>query len=1572
MPAGTIRVQFEPPQAADIQFGDILGFQTPDDDLVISETFSSSPWRNAAMSRSVMADWLSVGTEESSTTYTISYNILSDVSAVFSETLHVSSPGPSLSYISTAGDYTFTSMLRQTSLGTCTVTVVDDIAGFLWIFPVPTLSTVVQGSTSTVEVKVASGQMMNLVVKVLKGTNPTVSWTFSGSSTHVSNSLENDCPASISPVPESCSYSSSFLSAPYASLEHSFSAGVSPVSLTIHASNDVSFAEMRVSFQVYAPITNVEFYHQDCQTYSKCEVYLEEGVLHEFFVRASGDIEDIVYLKDGTVISPTPTTSANLSMTFSMDDDVILSVNVSNSVSWMKMDLIVHVRIRANFGPVNFDSVLDKVALGVVVPISAKASVTFGAPISVTWIIGDVNTTYDMPSSLSTLTPSLSAHTFKTSGNVSVTILLEDPFGDSVSDTMVVEVYKIPDTVVLASSLSDIATGEQFELFIRVDNCSTSDEYHYDQIIFSVDWGTGTSPTVWRDSSPLQSLTHQIDTAGAYTVTVMVSSQNDPSITKSATVVLNLHDIITGLRLSYDGPKHVSEQITFTATVRSGTSVMYTLEYDDRISSQETSVPTFIHQYAAAGVYKAIIRAQNAISVKSSSLTLYAYDEKLVQIIRVRAPHCSPVNTTVTVSTEVAAQLPDSLDYTWSFGNGDVKTAVGLDSASTIYHNIGNFYISLEVENVTGSISDNYNTQICIEESISGLTVQYRSPVALMMPGALEYVDIVASVLSGSNMTYEWAVNGEDDVASYDVLNLTITQAGTYNITVTVANDLDSTQQEVQLVAMEIISGLSINCLNCSRAFYCMSQTNTSFQAIKEFGTHENYTWTLSDGSELHDGDFVMFYFLTAGNYTLDLVSMNEVSTVRESTVIHVQDQIKGFSVQVSESTAIVGRNLTFQGDYSAGTSLIFQWECDQIAIGNAVSDSVFISFSDEGHHNCSVLVSNEVSSANETFQVTMLGQVANISVNHSLLASQHSTTEWYATLGQVYTLEAVLNTHFLVTYQWEITQSGSLLQSFSASSFTYSFASPGSYDVSLLAGNSLSSDKTILTVTSQEPVSGLKINTSSHIFMIVGTQVSFEASLSTGSDVTYTWTVNSTVHQSDANPAILEFSTTGIFVVTVVAANNLGFETDEVVVNVFEPVSGVAIQLSQNEWLPFVSLTNDLGISVPNVSGSDLLFQWTIMNSSGDTVLSSNLEAILYSFASPGLYTIHIEVSNPVSSLTDSVNIDVQGTVDSAQIVTADLIIATGSSIMLTADVNAGASNLTYTWKMDGVLVTEAESFSLHFPATGTYLVSLRVENNISSSENKTTVRVLDPVSNLQIVDCVVRLAQSLTSFNSSIDSGTNVSFVWSVMNDNTSKNFAGQNITYTFPDQGVFNISLTASNDVGSSFTSCIVEAHLPIGNISLDISSPDPDYIFVNLPVTFVASGGNLQLATFTWNITGQAVSVSSSNTYIVTFAATGTLDLTVDIENGFSQVSQSLRFTIKDFQCSLPQVRSVGAGHQTVLRSHTLELEVTVDPQDCTQYIAVHTWRVYQTSNCNTDLTTLSQVGGSKFEGREPMD
>ncbi|GFN79869.1 polycystin-1, partial [Plakobranchus ocellatus] len=1560
IPAQTTRIQFEPPQGADVQLGDVLGFQAAQPDLVMCETSSNSSWRNTVISENVVSDWFSVGTTQSLKNYDFKEDMLCEVTAVFSNSSQTSSPGESLTYIASTGDYTFSAKQGSNSLDSCRMTVLDDIQGFLWIYPEPYNTTISQGSTSTAAVNVPADAPLDLVVKVLQGKNPMIAWTFDGGSTQSSSFLASYCPTSISQLPESCSYSSSFLSNPYASFRHSFSPSINPVSLTVQATNTLSFAKIRVTFHVYAPITNVEFYHKDCETYFNCKVYLEEGMLQEFHVSASGDVEDIVFYQDGQEILPAATATANHSMTFSHNDDVVLSVNVSNPVSWMVMNLTVHACIRATLGPVSFDESFMKVALGRPVSIVAKATATSGVTIHVTWIIGDANSTFVLPNTQTVVTPTL-PFIFHTTGNVSVTVLLTNCFGDNVSDSMVVEVYKTIETVVLEASSNYIPTGQEFELTIRVDNSSTADDYHYGEMSFSVDWGTGSgTPHTFVDSSPLQSLTHHIDVAGTYTVTVTVTSTNDPNNPMSMTLVLNLQDKISHLRLTYDGPKHVSEQITFTAILNSGTDVEYSLEYGNGDLAPFQSSESFTYNYSVANVYKAIVRARNGVSQRSSSLTLYAYDETLLQIIRVRALRYAPVNTTVSVSTEVAAQVPTSLNYTWNFGNGDVQTGVGLNSATTLYSSIGNFLISLEVENATGNLSDVKNNVICIEETISGLSVHYATPIALQMPGAVEYVNFVATVQSGSNMTYEWIVNDEIDVGNYDTLNWTVTQAGTYNVTVSVGNDLDSKQKDMQLVAMEIITGLTINCFNCSKGNFCKSRADIFFQAGKQYGTHENYTWAFSDNSSVYQGNIVLHNFLKAGTYTVDLVSMNEVSTAIESAIIHAQEEVTGLALLVNQTTTIVDRGLRFQVSYSGGTSLNFVWECSNMTVASLSTDVLELSFPLEGYYNCSAVVSNEVSSGAESVLVTVMGLIANISVDHSFISSPTSLKEWYASVDEVYSLNSVISTNFLVSYEWEIQQGGLVLDTYDTSAFNYSFSPVGSFNVSLRAVNDMSSDEVLLTVHSQKPVSGVNINISSPVFTVVGASIALQVALTTGSDVTYEWTSNGMTQQSQTDSAVISFSSTGVFIVQVTAANKIGYETDEVEVNVFEPVSNVAIQLSQANTLPYVSLTSDLQISAPNVSGSDLVFHWEITNSLGTPVFRSNLTSVVYRFASSGSYTIQLNVSNPMSSLSDSTSIEVQGPILNANVDLSNSVVATASVVTISADVNAGATDLTYTWQINGTISGNAQSFAQQFQTVGIYVIALTVENNISSAKSEAILRVLDPVVGLQISDCNIRLAQSPTIINSIISSGTNVTFLWSINSDATSETFPGESLNFTFPNQGLYNVTLTASNDLGLSHISCLMEAHLPIGNVSLDISSPDLNHIFVNLPVTFTASGGNFQFGTFTWDITGQPSNVSTSKVYTTTFTTTGLFNLTLDISNGVSQVSLSLSFTVRDFQCLLPQVRSVGALQRSVLRSQPLELEVAVDPLDCNEYIAVHTWSIYHSPDCSANLNISLKV------------
>jgi PKD repeat protein len=80
---------------------------------------------------------------------------------------------------------------------------------------------------------------------------------------------------------------------------------------------------------------------------------------------------------------------------------------------------------------------------------------------------------------------------------------------------------------------------------------------------------------------------------------------------------------ITGLTVTNDGPKVVSDPISFTTSISGGTEISYTWDFGD--GSAGSGITT-THPYTQAGVYTATVLATNATNSLSATTTVYVGD----------------------------------------------------------------------------------------------------------------------------------------------------------------------------------------------------------------------------------------------------------------------------------------------------------------------------------------------------------------------------------------------------------------------------------------------------------------------------------------------------------------------------------------------------------------------------------------------------------------------------------------------------------------------------------------------------------------------------------------------------------------------------------------------------------------------------------------------------------------------------------------------------------------------------------------------------------------------------------
>ncbi|XP_035828345.1 polycystin-1 isoform X2 [Aplysia californica] len=1573
IPAHTTLISFSPPPFEEVQIGDVLGFQSEQDGFVSCQAPSTSVWSQAVF-RTGRTAWASLG--DTVDPHTQSVLVADSVCGVSLSYVTQSQQSSSdiLGYLTEPGEYAFTLDFLDLSSSTinsqtCTVTALDSVDGLLWVGPdISGTNSMLLGSSTeslNISISVEAGTPQDLTIKVLRGSDLEISWTVHG--TVSSGTFSSSCPVSLASSNSFCQDGSSFLSDPFSSLSSTFRSlsQTGSTSVMAQVSNTVSSKTLFVEVQAYLRITGLEFYHDNCQNRSNCEVRVEIGVAQICRTTfTAGDYVTVAYTENGVAITSTQPDQLVISRTFLQAGTYVLQVTATNILGNETADLTVHAFIKANFQYLIFTTTLPRAEVNVPQTINAEAKLTKDAYYKAVWSFGSETFSFPLVAAKGEIIRPSAPKTFNATGNITVSLVLEDVFGNSLSQSFEVEVYKRINSVQLTPSTSYPSTTSPFILLIQINNSTAGDTTHFGVMNFTLDLGDGSPIMSWISMSPVLEKECEITTEGVFTITLTVFSDLIPGNVLTTTASVKTEDGIAGLKLTYDGPKHVSESITFFANHSAGSDMTYLIQFGDSYNQTSTS-PSFTYQYAAAGVYEAILYASNAVSSLTARLRLYAYDEDLLQILELNSKTYVEANKSVTVRTDVAAESPQALDYNWSFGNGETVNGTGRDSASTVFSQIGLYTITLTVSNVTKGTSDVKSKDVFVEQKIEDLNVTYNNPVSLPSPTSTVFAVFTATIGSGSNLSYTWQVDSTKDVSTENVLNFTVPSAGIYSVKIKVSNDLNRIVKRMEFVAMEIITGLSINCITCSLDVYAATGVRMAFEASLVYGSHENYTWSFTGLPILLLGSSASFIYSTPGTYSVTLVSQNNVSNSAVTADITAQDVVGSVTISQTSSPVKINDVVTLSASVSSGTNVALSWMCGSSNIGT--TSTIVHSFNSSGYHTCTVNASNYVSYVIKSHDVPILDEISSVAVNHSLVGG--SSSVYYAALNKWYDFFAVSNTAFLVDYEWKVMRSGLSLRTGRGQKFSYSFSVTAQYELQLKASNDISSQETSITLELMEEIRSVSLRSDKQSPLLAGIDITFFVISFAGSNLDFEWHINGTLINSGSNQYLgYRFTNAGQSSVQVKVSNMLGSVTKEIVMTTLNPVSNTTIYFGQHGvfWhSPFIAEGTSVNVSCAYLTGSDVEFEWTVKQLATGRTITFDTPVVPFTFMEIGFYEITVNASNLLSYEEGALTVEVQGAVTDLMINLDHQLVATGSSISFASVLNPEATNVSYVWSVAGETLS-ALSFSRQMSAAGVYVVFLTAQNNVSSVTKQEVIRVQDIITNLQFSDCsLIREANTSVSLTAVVGTGTNVTFWWEIEVGNQNISLKGKMIDFLFPEEGIYNVYLGAENEVSTDNFTCTVELHLPIGSsVTLEISEPRTDYIFQNQDVTFMVDNGNLDFATFQWNVTGEPGYVSSSSPYTRSFSNIGNYTLFLTIFNGISKAELSIEFNVKVFLCQLPDVTRVGDASRSVQRSRSLELEVAINPNGCTEYLAVHSWSVYSpTCSGHANQTEMVDLGAT---------
>jgi len=357
--------------------------------------------------------------------------------------------------------------------------------------------------------------------------------------------------------------------------------------------------------------------------------------------------------------------------------------------------------------------------------------------------------------------------------------------------------------------------------------------------------------------------------------TLVVSPDVAVAMTPAAFNILgSQEEPIYGLQAANSSPTPLGESTTFTATVISGTNIVYTWAFGD---GDAGSGAITSHVYPEVGLYTATVTATNSISTATATTPVTITDAPIAGLT-LQSDSPTPLGRPTTFTATVAAG--SHLSYTWAFGDGSPPLVGPSPLVIHIYPAVGDYSATVTARNSVSMVTATAAVQV--EEAVAGLTLQSDSPTPLGRP-----TTFTATVVAGSHLSYTWAFgDGSPPLwGPSPLVTHTYPAVGDYTAAVTARNSVSMMTATAAVQVEEAVAGLTLQ----SDSPTPLGRP-TTFTATVAAGSHLSYTWAFGDGSPplVGPSPVVTHTYPAVGDYTAAVTASNALGAMSTTTVVWV------------------------------------------------------------------------------------------------------------------------------------------------------------------------------------------------------------------------------------------------------------------------------------------------------------------------------------------------------------------------------------------------------------------------------------------------------------------------------------------------------------------------------------------------------------------------------------------------------------------------------------------------------------------------------------------------------------
>uniref|UniRef100_A0A8C1N6D3 Polycystic kidney disease 1a n=1 Tax=Cyprinus carpio TaxID=7962 RepID=A0A8C1N6D3_CYPCA len=653
--------------------------------------------------------------------------------------------------------------------------------------------------------------------------------------------------------------------------------------------------------------------------------------------------------------------------------------------------------------------------------------------------------------------------------------------------------------------------------------------------------------------------------------------------------------------------------------------------------------------------------------------------------------------------------------YLWDFGVLDSRGPVrgGKEMAFT-FKSPGEYLVTVTVLNNISCIND--SVSVVVQQSVGFLLISHNGDKENNLSLHQDYVFKASS--HSVNAVYIWdfgdgiQLNGTNVSHAYN-------SSGRFNITVTGKNEVSETKNEISVVVLAPITGLSVN----ASLVNVPLNTSVHFEAHLDQGDDVRYSWILCDRCTSIQGTHTMFYtFRSVGTFNVIVTAENDIGMVQSSISIFVQRELEGLQIVADELIEgccfSTNRVLHLQASLKEGTNMTFRWNLQREHKDhdyNLTGKSIDLNFSTPGP--CDVLLK----------ATNLLGQLAVNKTIEFLDPVRELVIEISPNPGAVNAMtNMAVSATFGTALHYRWWADDELLTS-DMSSVMHSFRSAGLKLVKVEVSNKVSSEMVSKWISIQEPISGLTFIATNvtENFVASGDNVSLRGETQMGTSISWMWLLPDNTKSNQRTTSYI-FPKPGIFTVALNATNDINRETCSRDFTVQDRIQG--LELKASKQIAAVGENVEFTISVS--SGTSVNF---ILSISGDATVVLNNQTYIHQFTSVAKYYVNLTAHNQVSSERRTLHIEVMEPVTKLTIKDCcDAAIPVGVSRAYVASTPT-REPLTILWTFDlhhGLKISQVGKTVTYAPdQPGNLTIFLRAFNSLNGLNVTKVIRVQNSI---------------------------------------------------------------------------------------------------------------------------------------------------------------------------------------------------------------------------------------------------